>query len=422
VSAPWQRAARAWCLYDWGNSAFATICMTALLPPLLVSLANRELGAPAGTVAWGWTAVAGLLVGVIAGPPLGAFADTRGWRVRLLGVFAFLGAAATAALALALPASWRWGAALYVVAASAFAGANIFYDALLPAVGPRESWDELSARGYSYGYLGGGIALAIAAGAVLWAGERGLPWAFVVAGVWWAVFTVPVVTKVQEPAPEHRGRVWAQLAATFREARGRPVLWRFLLAYWLYNDGIGTIIKMAAAYGAELGIPMPHMLGALLVTQLVGVPATLAFGAAGRRWGPRRGIALALGGYVGITLLGFGMRAAWHFWVLAGLVGLVQGGAQALSRSLYARLVPRGREAELFSFYDLSGRFAGVVGPALFALAAMLTGSARSGVLVVLVTFVGGLWLLHTVPDDPASHRAALDPPLTSHEPPAASH
>lgn len=394
-------------MYDWGNSAFATICMTAVLPPLLASLANRELGAPAGTVAWGWTAVAGLLLGVVAGPPLGALADARGWRVRLLGAFAFLGAAATTVLALALPASWRWGVVLYVVAASGFAGANIFYDALLPAVGTREEWDELSARGYSYGYLGGGIALAIAAGLIFRMGERGLPWAFVVAGVWWAVFTLPVVTVVREPAPERRGRVWAQLAATFREARRRPVLWRFLLAYWLYNDGIGTIIKMAAAYGADLGIPMGHMLGALLATQLVAVPATLAFGAIGRRWGPRRGIVIALGGYIAITLLGFAMRNAWHFWVLAGLVGLVQGGAQALSRSLFARLVPRGREAELFSFYDLSGRFAGVIGPALFALATMLTGSARSGVLVVLVTFVGGLWLLRSVPDNPGPETEA---------------
>lgn len=394
-------------MYDWGNSAFATICMTAVLPPFLASLANRELGPPAGTVAWGWTAVAGLLLGVVAGPPLGALADTRGWRVRLLGAFAFLGAGATALLAIALPSSWRWGAVLYVVAASGFAGANIFYDALLPAVGSREQWDELSATGYSYGYLGGGIALAVAAALVARMGDRGLPLAFVVAGVWWAVFTLPVLRRVREPAPEHRGKVWAQLFATFREARSRPVLWRFLLAYWLYNDGIGTIIKMAAAYGADLGIPMSHLLGALLATQLVGVPATLAFGAIGRRWGPRRGIVVALGGYVAITLLGFAMSQAWHFWVLAGLVGLVQGGAQALSRSLFARLVPPGREAELFSFYDLSGRFAGVIGPALFALATMLTGSARNGVLVVLVTFMGGLWLLRTVPDDPASEPEA---------------
>jgi len=177
------------------------------------------------------------------------------------------------------------------------------------------------------------------------------------------------------------------------------VLWRFLLAYWLYNDGIGTIIKMAGAYGAEMGVPMGHLLGAFLLTQLVGVPATVAFGALGRRRGARFGIAVALAGYVVVTLLGFLMHQTWHFWLLAGLVGLVQGGAQALSRSLFARLVPVGREAELFSFYDISGRFAGVLGPALFALATMMTGSARSGVLLVLVTFLGGLWLLRTVPE-----------------------
>lgn len=396
------RAVRAWCLYDWANSAFPTICMTAVLPPYLAALANRELGAPAGTVVWAWTAVAGLLVGVLAGPPLGALADTRGWRVRLLGVFALAGAAATALLAVGLPGSWRWAVVLYVLAASGFAGANIFYDALLPAVAPREQWDEVSARGYAYGYLGGGIALAVAAGLILHHGDGAIPWAFVVAGVWWAVFTVPVVRAVKEPSPERRGPVWAQLRATLRDARRQPALWRFLLAYWLYNDGIGTIIKMAGAYGAEMGVPMGHLLGAFLLTQLVGVPATVAFGALGRRRGPRFGIAVALAGYVVVTLLGFLMRQACHFWLLAGLVGLVQGGAQALSRSLFARLIPAGREAELFSFFDISGRFAGVLGPALFALAAMLTGSARSGVLLVLVTFIGGLWLLRTVPDQPA--------------------
>lgn len=367
------------------------------------------MGAPAGTVVWGWTAVAGLLLGVLAGPPLGALADIRGWRVRLLSVFAFLGAGATMALAVALPGSWRWGVVLYVVSASAFAGANIFYDALLPAVAPRERWDEVSARGYSLGYLGGGIALALSAALVLGYGEAALPWSFVVAGVWWAVFTLPLMRVIREPAPEHRGKVWAQLAQTLRSARRQPVLWRFLLAYWLYNDGIGTIIKMAGAYGADLGIPMPHMLGALLATQFVGVPATRVFGAIGQRWGAKRGIVIALGGYIAITFLGFMMREAWHFWVLAGLVGLVQGGAQALSRSFFARLVPQGREAELFSFYDISGRFAGVIGPALFAVMVMLTGSARSGVLVVLVTFIGGLWFLRTVPDQ--SDRLEPSPP-----------
>ena len=181
--------------------------------------------------------------------------------------------------------------------------------------------------------MGGGLALALAAALALGGGDNGVRWAFVLAAGWWLVFTVPVITSVPEPPAVPAGRVWERLRATLGEARRRPVLWRFLLAYWIYNDGIGTIIKVAGAYGAELGIPIGHLLGAFLLTQLVGVPATVAFGRLGARRGPRFGIAVALAGYMVITLLGVAMTAAWQFWVLAGLVGLVQGGAQALSRS-----------------------------------------------------------------------------------------
>ncbi len=388
------RAERAWCLYDWGNSAFAAVCMTAVLPPYLARLANAELGAPAGTAVWGWTAALGLLAGVVLSPALGALADARGWRRRLLAAFAIGGAGATALLALALPGSWRWGAALYVVAATAFATANVFYDALLPGLVDPSRWDALSARGYAYGYAGGGLVLALGAGLIFAKGETSVPWVFVLVGAWWAVFTVPVVHDVAEPAASGREGVFRRLRRTLADARSRPMLWRFLLAYWIFNDGIGTVIKMAAAYGAELGIPLGHMLGALLLTQAVGIPATLAFGRLGERVGAKRAIELALAGYVVITLLGLLLARPWHFWVLAGLVGVVQGGAQALSRSFYARLVPAGREAEFFSFFDVSGRMAGVAGPVVFALATTWAGSGRAGIAAVLLFFVAGGWLL----------------------------
>ena len=385
---------RAWCLYDWGNSAFAAVCMTAVLPPYLAGLVNRELGSPAGTAMWGWAAAAGLLAGALLGPPLGAWADGRAARRRLLTVFALGGAAATAGLAIALPGSWRLAAVLYVVAATGFTGANVFYDALLPGLGPPGRWDAISSRGYAWGYAGGGLVLAGAAALVLTSGEAGIRVSFVVVALWWAVFTIPVVTRVPEPVAVAGGGSWARLRRTLREARQRPELWRFLLAYWVYNDGIGTMIKMSAAYGAEVGVPLEHMLGALLVTQFVGVPATIAFGRLGTRLGPRRGIELALAGYLLVACLGFFMRHAWQFWVLAAMVGLVQGGAQALSRSLYARLVPAGREAEFFSFFDVSGRMAGVAGPALFSLVAVVTGSGRGGIVAVAFFFVAGALLL----------------------------
>lgn len=387
-------AERAWCLYDWGNSGFATVCMTAVLPPYLAALVNAERGAPAGTVLWGWVAAAGLLLGVLLGPPLGTIADARGVRRRFLAVFAGVGVVATGLLALALPGSWPVAAMLYVVAATGFAGANLFYDALLPGLAPSRFWDEISARGYAWGYLGGGLVLLAAAGLALGYGDLGVRGSFVLVAVWWGGFTIPVLHRVPEPPASPGGAWWQRLAITLRDARQQPMLWRFLLAYWLYNDGIGTIIKMAGAYGAELGIPLSHMLGALVLTQFIGVPATTAFGRLGTRWGARRGILLALGGYVVIAAFGYFLRETWHFWVLAGAVGLVQGGSQALSRSLYARLVPPAREAEFFSFLDLSGRAAGIAGPILFALVTGATGTGRAGILAVIAFFLAGGWLL----------------------------
>jgi MFS transporter, UMF1 family len=250
--------------------------------------------------------------------------------------------------------------------------------------------------------------LAIGAALILTLGQRSVPWVFVLVGVWWAAFTIPVVRSVAEPDPTGSGAAFERLRQTLRDARARPMLWRFLLAYWIFNDGIGTMIKMAAAYGAELGIPIAHMLGALLLTQAVGIPATLAFGRLGGRLGAKRGIQIALGGYVVVTLLGLWLERPWQFWLLAGMVGVVQGGAQALSRSLYARLVPAGREAEFFSFFDVSGRMAGVVGPAVFAAATIWLGSGRAGVAAVLVFFVVGWWLLAGVRVSAAGHERVI--------------
>ena len=393
MPSPLRQQELAWCLYDWGNSAFATVCMTAVLPPVLVALVDGELGSPHGTAAWGWISAAGLLVGVLFGPPLGAFADARALRRRLLAIVTAVGCLATASLALVLPGSWRLAAIAYVVGASCFATAGVFYDSLLPVVAGPDRLEQVSARGYAFGYVGGGVLLAAAAAMAL-AGPAGVAAAFVAVALWWGVFTVPVVTVVSEPAALG-GLGWLErLHHTLREARSRPQLWRFLLAFWLYNDGIGTIIRMAAAYGAELRIPLTHMLGALLLTQFIGAPATVAFGRIGVRLGAKTGIEIALAGYAVITVLAFFLSSAWHFWVLAALVGLVQGGAQALSRSLYARLVPLGREAEYFSFFDVSGRMAGVVGPVVFSLLTLSFGSGRAGVLAVAALFVAGGWVL----------------------------
>jgi UMF1 family MFS transporter len=235
--------------------------------------------------------------------------------------------------------------------------------------------------------------------------------------VWWAVFAVPLFRRVPEPAvpllpgenPTGWRAVpagWARLCDTLRELRRYRQLALFLAAYWLYSDGIGTIIKMATAYGDELGIDVGDMILALLLTQAVGIPCTLLFGRLAGRLGALRSIQLALAVYVLICLAGFFMRTALHFYILALMVGTVQGGAQALSRSLFAAMVPPARTAQFYGFYSTSSKFAGIAGPLLFALVAQLTGHSRPGILALAVFFLAGGWLLGRV-DVAAGQRAA---------------
>jgi UMF1 family MFS transporter len=393
------RARLSWCLYDWANSAFALVCMTALLPPLLVAAANQELGSPSGTVAWGWIATAGLAASIAASPFLGAWADRRGQRKRALALLVVAGAVSCGAMGWLLDRSWLGAGLFYVLGASAFSLGNVLYDSLLLGVAPREAWDRLSALGYAAGYLGGALALVLAL--VLW--QRGAHLgAFALVGAWWLFFSLPIWLWVPEPPPGEGSGTWEAVRARFRELASQRNAFRFLVAFWLYNDGIGTVIKMAGAYGSELGIPLGHMVGALLLAQAVGVPATVGFGALAQRIGSKRAILLALGVYTAVAVWAMGIREVWEFWLLAGLVGTVQGGSQALSRSLFATFVPRGAEAGYFAFFDVSGRLAGVAGPALFALATQLAGRPEAGVAVTAGFFLVGAAVLAGVEEPPA--------------------
>ncbi len=383
----------AWCFYDWANSAFALVCMTALLPPLLVQAVNRELGPPAGTVVWGWFATAGLAVSLAVTPLVGAFMDARAKRLQTLAALVVSGALACSFIGLLLQGHWFWAGVAYVFGATAFALGNVAYDALLLGVARGEELDRVSAWGYSLGYVGGALALVLALR--LWQGGHTFV-AFAAVGMWWTVFSVPLFLLVPEPSVG-KPHPWQVLKESIVQLKRNPNAFRFLLAFWLYNDGIGTVIKMAGAYGGELGIPLGHIVGALLLAQLVGVPATLAFGWAAPRFGCKTLILGALAVYVGVAFWAARLSHAWEFWGLALAVGLVQGGAQALSRSLFARFVPAGAEAAFFSFFDVSARLAGIAGPAIFSLATHLVGSPRAGVLATMGFFVAGGWLLSGV-------------------------
>jgi UMF1 family MFS transporter len=406
-----RRTIDAWCMYDWANSAFATTVMAALFPPFFRSLARHAgLGESAATAWWGYTTAAALLVAALVGPALGAIADHTGRRKRWTAGFAGLGIAATAAFPLLGPASWRLGGWLFILANLGFSASIVFYESLLPHVAPPGELDRVSSRGYAFGYVGGGLLLALNAAWVLKPRLFGLAGtgaavsaSFLSVAVWWALFSVPFLRRVPEP-PAHpapgatRGAAregLVRLVATLREVRHHRQLALFLVAFWVYNDGIGTIIKMATAYGDEIGITLGSMTLALLVTQIVAVPFTFLFGVLARRIGAKAAVVWALAVYVLISVGGFYMRTTAHFYALAFLVGTVQGGSQALSRSLFGALVPRHRTSEFFGFFSTSSKLAGIAGPIVFGVVSQTTGGSRLSILSLIIFFVvGGLLLL----------------------------
>jgi UMF1 family MFS transporter len=412
-----RRTIRAWCLYDWANSAFACTVMAALYPPFFRAIAEQDGLAPAAATArWGVITALALLLVAILGPLLGAAADARAARKRFLADAMLLGVVATAGFAVLPGEDWRLAGAVFVIANVGFALSLVFYESLLPSVAPPGRTDEVSARGYAWGYVGGGLLLVIN---MLWVTmpERfGLPstgaavkLSFLSVAIWWLAFSWPLLRRVPEPAREPGALLGGlrRLHRTWREVRRYRPLLLFLLAYWIYNDGIGTIVKMATAYGGEIGIETADMIQALVLTQFVAWPCSLAFGRLAGRFGARPVLVAGLLVYAGICVLGFFMTTAWHFFVLAGLVGTVQGGCQALSRSLFTSMVPAGRSGEFFGFYTTSGKLAGIAGPLVFALTSTLVGDSRLSILVLIAFFLVGAWLLTRVDLEAGRRQAA---------------
>ncbi len=378
-----RRAVWGWALYDWANSAFATTVMAGFFPLFFKQYWSHGSDANLSTAQLGLgNSAASLLVALMA-PLLGAVADRGGVRKKFLVAFAYLGALSTAALFLVGQGRWAVAVLVYAAGTIGFAGANIFYDSLLPSVAPPGRIDRVSSLGYALGYLGGGLLFLINVLMTLMPERFGLAdagqavrWAFVSVALWWGGFTLFTVAWVPEPTPSRApasvgGALRAgvrQLAGTFRKIRHLKTVALFLLAYWFYIDGVDTIIRMAVDYGLSLGFAADSLIVALLLVQFVGFPAALAFGRLGERWGVRRSIYLAIGIYALVTLWATRMAAVWEFYALAGAIGLVQGGIQALSRSYYARLIPPDQAAEYYGFYNMLGKFAAILGPALMGI------------------------------------------------------
>lgn len=411
------RERKAWAFYDWANSAFATTVMAAFLPFYYQDVAAVQLADTDATAYWGYTTALALALVAIISPVLGAIADYMGAKKRFLAVFMGFGATFSALLWYVGEGEWLLASTIFIVANVGFAGANVFYEALLPSVARGDDIDRVSTAGYALGYFGGGVLLAINAAWFVSPssfgfsdGGEAVRASFASVAVWWLLFSIPLFRVVPEPPPrlsagETAGldpvRVgFGRVAGTLRAIRSYPDLFVFLLAFLVYNDGVGTIIKMATIYGAEIGIDRTDMIGALLLVQFAGVPFTLAFGQLAGRMTAKSGLFLCLATYSGISVLGFFMTEGWHFWALALGVATVQGGIQALSRSLYASMIPEGRATEFFGFYSVSSKFAGIAGPLVFAIVGQSLGSSRWSILSLIAFFVVGAALLTRVDID----------------------
>ncbi len=406
-----KRAVWSWAFYDWANSAYSTTVMAGFFPLFFKEYWADPHNPSQSTFYLGMAnSIASMVVAALA-PLLGSVADQGSAKKKFLTFFAFLGVIMTGGLWMVAQGNWQMAVLFYVMATIGFASGNVFYDALLPGLASEERVDAVSSLGFGLGYLGGGLLFLVNVFMYLKPEIFGIPdgataikLSFLSVAVWWAVFTIPLILFVPEPKNyeniDFNNAIrmgWVQLVQTFKEIRNMKVVGTFLLAYWFYIDGVDTIIRMAVDYGMSLNFPGESLIIALLIVQFVAFPAALIYGWLASKIGAKTGIMVGITAYSFITLLGYFMTEAWHFYVLAILIGLFMGGIQALSRSLYTRIIPPDKSAEFFGFYNMLGKFAAIIGPALMGTIALVTGSARLSILSILLLFILGAFFLNKV-------------------------
>jgi MFS transporter, UMF1 family len=400
---------RAWAMYDWANSVFMTT-IVAVFPIYLAEVAAAGVPGAVTSERYALATTFSMVLIAVMAPVLGALADQAGVKKKMLAGFLALGVLSTGALFWVERGDWKLGLVLFMLSNLGVTGSLVFYESLLPHIASEDELDRVSTAGFAAGYLGGGLILAlnflwIAKPAVfgLDGAAGAMRFSFLAAAFWWAGFSIPLFRTVREPPadPRRAGEgnllvaAFTRLGHTLSELRTRSRdAFLFLAAFMLYNDGISTIIRMAPVYGAEIGIDRGALIGAYLLVQFVGVPFAFLFGALAGRIGAKRAIFLSLVVYTVIAFVAYRMQTAREFFLLATLVGTVQGGSQALSRSVFARLIPRHKSSELFAFFGVFEKFAGIFGPLLFAVMIHATGSSRGAALSLVGFFaVGGLML-----------------------------
>lgn len=405
------KKALSWAFYDWANSAFATTVMAGFFPLFFKQYWCADTSTIESTFRLGAANSLASLIIVAFAPILGSIADRGGAKKKFLLFFAAMGVVMTGALFFVAEGDWVMAVLLYTLGVVGFSGGNIFYDSLLLEVSGTRKIDHVSALGFALGYLGGGILFALNVAMTLKPELFGLSGpaeairiSFLSVAIWWALFSIPVFLFVKEPEVINRSSGWQavsgglrQLKMTFTEIRRLKAVFLFLLGYWLYIDGVDTIIRMAVDYGLSLGFDSNGLIIALLMTQFVGFPSAIVFGKIGERYGPKTGIYIGIFVYIGVTVWAFFMTDVSEFYALAVAIGLVQGGVQSLSRSFYARIIPKNKSAEFFGFYNMLGKFAAVIGPVMMGWVGMVLGNPRMGLLSIILLFVFGGALLFFV-------------------------
>jgi len=411
-----RKAKFGWCLYDWANSAFATVILAAVLPVYFVALVPADgaflklfgVHRFSATSLWGYSVSLSMLVLALSAPAMGALADRRGWHKSLMLGFCLLGGTATMLLAATGPGDYLLAALLFIVSNIGFAGGNIFYNAYLPLLASPAETDRLSARGFAYGYIGGGLLLALVFLLILKAdlfgfADRGAAtrFGFLLTGIWWLVFSIPTfryLPKTEKSLIHRPVFSLKNYLEQFRKILRYRDLCLFLLAFLCYNDGIQTMITVSAVFAREeLRLDQGTIIGCFLMIQFLAMPGALLFGRLAEMIGAARSIMLSLVTFALVCVFAYRMTTALEFWLLGGVIAIILGGSQAISRSLYSSMVPKRKSAEFFGFFAISNKFASIFGPLLFALVADLTGSARNSILALGIFFVIGGVLLALV-------------------------
>ena len=403
---------RSWAFYDWANSAYTLIVVTAILPLYFKSSATEAgIDAATSTAYWGYANSFSTLIVSILAPILGTIADFKGYKKRFFVIFATLGVIFTLMLAVVPSDQWLVLLICFIVTSIGFTGANIFYDAFLVDVTTEERMDRISANGYALGYVGSIIPFVISIALIMTAQLNILPLsvtiasqiAFVITALWWGFFTIPMLKNVEqryyvERVPNPVSTSFKKLYTTFKNIKIYKHIFIFLLSYFFYIDGVHTVIKMSTAFGSDLGISSTTLLIVLFMTQVVAAPFTILYGKLGSKFNEKKMILVGIIVYIIVCCYAYFLDSALDFWILAMLVGTSQGGIQAMSRSYFAKLVPRESSNEFFGFYNVFGKFAAIIGPVLVGVTAQLTGNSNSGVFSLVILFIIGAIILLYVP------------------------